>query len=400
MRLMVWLTALTTVFAQIACAQGAATNHAIIACKSLRNASDRLVCTDPDLAAVDSILTITLQDAKGAMSKIERGLLEREQRIWIRERNQKCGLTGMVDLQSARECLEDAINARIADLQDSSETNSIAAPTSAPSGQSLIITQVAQPPGSASPGASFSELPTFQELRFSAPADGIGGVINCSAPFSHLGTDPLENTPYSGKWIIKISIDDDASSYRMFENDTWTPFLNNLRNSVHTACASALKSGSLRNIANEPVSEIYDVFEVYSAQGFFMAYSIGQNSPWTLQTNLPKARKAVKSDLGIQTWINASQLTNNPYFFKGSVVGMVIQFDHMLSENEALFERPGAEIFVSGVSSSLFQSKELVVLAGRVTGNKGVISPRGSEALLPALDYIGAYKCGDTCGGF
>jgi uncharacterized protein YecT (DUF1311 family) len=169
MRLIVWLTALTTVFAQIACAQGAATNHAIIACKSLRNASDRLVCTDPDLAAVDSILTITLQDAKGAMSKMEKSLLEHEQRIWIRERNQKCGLTGMVELQSAKECVEDAINARISDLQDSSQTNSIAAPASASSGQSLIITQVAQPPGSASPGASLANYPlsrncTFQHL--------------------------------------------------------------------------------------------------------------------------------------------------------------------------------------------------------------------------------------------
>jgi hypothetical protein len=111
------------------------------------------------------------------------------------------------------------------------------------------------------------------------------------------------------------------------------------------------------------------------------------------------ARKKVKSDLGIQTWLEPSQLTRNPYFFKGSVVGMIIQFDHMISQDEAVFTRPGAQIFVSGVSSTLFQDKEMVVLAGRVIGNKGVISPSGSEALLPALDYVGAYKCDNVCDG-
>ena len=151
---------------------------------------------------------------------------------------------------------------------------------------------------------------------------------------------------------------------------------------------------------NEPISELYDVFEVYSPQGLFMAYSTGQNTPWTLQTNLPKARRAVKTDLGIETWVKPSQLTRNPYFFKDSLVGMVIQFDHMLSGNEAVFTRSGAQIFVSGVPPTLFQSKEQVVLAGRVTGNKGVISPSGSETLLPALDYVGAYKCGNTCADF
>jgi hypothetical protein len=148
------------------------------------------------------------------------------------------------------------------------------------------------------------------------------------------------------------------------------------------------------------VSELSDVFAVYSPRGLFLAYSIGQDTPWSLQTNLPKARKEVKTDLGIQTWVDPSQLTRNPYFFKGSLVGMMIQFDRMLSQNEAVFTRSGAEIFVSGVPPSLFQTKEMVVLAGRVVGNKGVISPLGSEALLPALDYVGAFKCGSACENF
>ena len=89
----------------------------------------------------------------------------------------------------------------------------------------------------------------------------------------------------------------------------------------------------------------------------------------------------------------------NPYFFKGSLVGMVINFDRMLSANEAVFTRDGSKIFVSGVPKTLFRGNELVVLAGRVMGNKGVISELGSEDLLPALAYVGAHTCDSACAG-
>ncbi len=380
-------------------------NPAAIACKSARTAAARLICADPDLATADSTLSTAFQDAKAASSPDVQKSLAKEQLSWMQERDQKCGLTGknyapIARLLSGKQCLEDAIRARIDDLQADSQTGSIAQ-TSASDTQNIIITPVIQPTALLAPGnLGSNELPTFQQLHFSAPSGGISGTIDCSSPSSQQGSDPLANTPYSGKWIVKIAINDDANSYRMFENDTWTPFLDSLRNTAHSACASALKSGRLRNSVNEPISELYDVFEVYSPQGLFMAYSTGQNTPWTLQTNLPKARRAVKTDLGIETWVKPSQLTRNPYFFKDSLVGMVIQFDHMLSGNEAVFTRSGAQIFVSGVPPTLFQSKEQVVLAGRVTGNKGVISPSGSETLLPALDYVGAYKCGNTCADF
>ncbi len=131
-----------------------------------------------------------------------------------------------------------------------------------------------------------------------------------------------------------------------------------------------------------------------------MAYGVGLATAWTLRTNQPKARKTVKADLGIQTWIDPSQLARNPYFFKGSVVGMIVQFDQMLSEDNAVFERSGAKIFVTGVSPMHFENRELVVLAGRVMGNKGLVSPMGSEVLLPEVSYLGAYKCNNACGGF
>jgi uncharacterized protein YecT (DUF1311 family) len=396
------------------------------ACKSARTASARLICADPDLAAVDSILTMAIQDAKKASSLDDQKLLVIEQLTWMRERNQKCGLIGKDhaptnELRSAKRCMENSIDARIADLQNASQTNQDASqanhatpetnqdvsqtnsiPTPAPSGQNLIITPLLQSSSLSTDGSRLHEQPTYQELRFSAPTEGIGGIIDCSVPSSAAlgGVKSELDAPLSGQWMIKIAIDDDANSYRMFENDTWALFLDNLRVAVRSSCAGALKSGRLRNSADEPITELSDVFEIYSPQGLFMARSIGQNTPWTLQTNLPKARKKVKFDLGIQTWIEPSQLTRNPYFYKDSVVGVVVRFDQMLSGNEAVFERSGAQIFVSKVPSNLFQDKELVVLAGRVTGNKGVVNSQRVEALMPALDYVGALKCGDACGKF
>jgi len=409
MRLMACLALLITLFAETAIAQqGVPRNRPLVACKSPRSAFSRLVCADPDLDAVQSILTLALQDAKSVVPTNDlKHSLAREQLSWVREQTQNCGLTGkdhapIGALRGSKECLENAIEARISDLQDEAPTDTIPSPPPipTPNGQTLIITPVSGPSVSVGPGGSGSdELPTFQELHFSAPTDGIGGSLNCSAPSSRQGGETLGSANTS-KSVVKITIDNDSSSYRMFENDTWGPFLDNLRTSARSACANALKSGRLRNTSNEPIKEINDVFEVGSPNELFMAYSIGQNSPWTLQRNLPKARKTVKSDLGIQSWISASQLTTNPYYFKGSVVGMVIQFDHMLSKSEALFELPSGEIFVSGVSPNQFHDKERIVLAGRVTGNKGVINPMGSEALLPSLDYIGAYKCGNVCDDF
>ncbi len=86
----------------------------------------------------------------------------------------------------------------------------------------------------------------------------------------------------------------------------------------------------------------------------------------------------------------------SPHFYKSKVVGLVVQLDRMLSKNEAVFVCNGDEVFVSGVPPMLFQDKEQTVLAGRATGNKGLIDPSGDESLVPALDYVTAVKCGNV----
>ena len=371
-------------------------------CKAGRSTAGRLICVDPDLKALESILGIAYRDAKTTAPPEAQQSLLQEQLAWIRERDKKCGLAGpdyklIPNPSPAKQCLADAIEARIDALQDNSQTSSILASTPAP--PTITMTPLVQSSGLNLAGGSGNELPSFQEFHFSDPTDGVDGTVNCSSPLSRLESEPLVALHVRGNSIVKITIADDASSYRLFENDSWGPFLDNLRNTAHSGCTTALKTGRLRNASNQRIDELNDVFEADSPQGFFLAYSTTLNSPWVVQTNLPKARKQLTADLGVETWVEPAQLMKNPYFFKGSLVGMVIQFDHMLSTNEAVFTRAGSEIYVYGVPASLFRGKELVVLAGRVMGNKGVISESGSEDLLPALTYAGAHACDSACAG-
>jgi uncharacterized protein YecT (DUF1311 family) len=370
-------------------------------CNAAHTAFSRLICADRDLAALNLILNATYRDAKAEAAPDEQPSLLQEQLAWVRDRDQKCGLMTkgfqpIRELLPAKPCLEEAMEARIRYLQYGPDTGSVSQVT-APPPPAISLTPLMQSPTSGAAGAPASnESPPFREMNFVSSADGINGTVKCS---SRAGGDDLLDTTMSGKAIVKIAIDDSANSYHMFENDAWEPFVDNLRTAVRSGCANALKTGRLRDGANEPVTELNDVFEVYSPQGLFMAYSSGANTPWVLKKNLPKARKQLKAALGIETWVDPEQLAKNPYFFKGSLVGMVIRFDHMLSSTEAVFSRAGSEVFVSGIPSTSFKSDELMVLAARVIGNKGVISPSGSESLLPSLNYVGAHQCDNSCEG-
>ncbi len=373
-------------------------------CKTARTASTRLICAEPDLTAIDAILSVAYRGAKAAAAPGAKWSLIQQQSNWIRDRDQKCGLTGrnfqpIRELLPAKQCLESAIEARISDLEYGPETGSISQAPPPPPPPTISVTPVLQSPILRADGVPASnEPPPFKELHFSSSADGIDGAIKCSSLLKQGGSDPV-SAAMQGKSFVKIAIDGSPTSYRMFENDAWEPFLDNLRSAAQLACTNALKTGRLRDDGNEIVAEVNDVFEVSSPQGLFTAYSIGPNTPWVLETNLPRARKQLKAALGIDTWVEPSQLAKNPYFFKNSSVGMVVRFDHMLSSNDAVFSRSGSEIFVSGVPSATFQSNELVVLAGRVMGNKGVIGPLGNESLLPSLNYIGARPCDNSCDG-
>ena len=96
------------------------------ACPSAKSASARLMCDDPQLAAMHSALAKAFLDAKKSASPQTQQVLAKKQRTWAQELNQKCGLTGrdsIDQLRAAKPCLEDAIKAQIAALQDGSQTS-------------------------------------------------------------------------------------------------------------------------------------------------------------------------------------------------------------------------------------------------------------------------------------
>ena len=373
-----------------------------IACKSAKLPSARLICTDADLTALVSVLAIAVADAKNAASSPEeQKSLATEQQAWSRDRDRKCGLIAGVNhekFQAEKKCMIDLIEARIADLQDKPDLDSTSSLPQA--GHVVVITPLAQARVVGETGAAAMLVPSNLDLHFSATADAVSGTIKCSVLASQAKLEALNSTPLEGSRVVTIAIDDEVHSYRLFEDNAWSPVLNSVRTAAFAACANASNPGQQTKAASESVSATPGAVVAYSSHGLFVAYSVGKDAPWILQTNLPQARKEVKADLGIESWITPSQLLRNPYFYKDVVVGMVVQFRGMVSGNEAIFDRSGAQVFVSAVPSNLFQNGELVVLAGRVLGNKGLVSPNGSEKLLPLLDYVATFKCaGLSCEG-
>ncbi len=372
------------------------------ACKSAKMPSARLICADADLTALVSVLALAITDAKeAASSPEEKKSLASEQQAWARDRDRKCDLIAMENLsrdkfQAAKKCMSDMIEARIADLQDRPDPDSTSSLPQA--GPAIVVTPLVQAPALGESGQRMHES-SVQDLHFSATAEAVSGTIRCSVLPSQQGLESLNSTPLAASRVVTIAVDDEVHSYRLFEDDAWRPVLNSTRAAAFAACANATKSSQL-NAGNEPASAIPEGVVAYSPRGLFVAYSLGKDTPWILKSNLPQARKKVKADLGIESWITPSQLIRNPYFYKDVVVGMVVQFRRMVSGNEAIFDRSGTKVFVSAVPADLFQNGELVVLAGRVLGNKGLVSPNGSEELLPALNYVATFKCGESsCEG-
>ncbi|MGC2121727.1 MAG: hypothetical protein WA652_02625 [Xanthobacteraceae bacterium] len=220
----------------------------------------------------------------------------------------------------------------------------------------------------------------------------MSGTADCGTQSPSAGGRPAD-AGGPAKPIVKITLADDANSYQLFENDTWRAVLEEVRNAVHAACSKASRAA---NNGSGATSALDDRYEVDSSQGLFVAQSEGVNGAWRVEANVPQTRQKLQTDLGIQKWIKPSELARNPYFFKDMVVGMIVRVDRKISDSQAVFARSSARIFVADVPHE-FADRDMVVLAGRVMGNKGVVDPSGSEELLPAVAYVGTANCANVC---
>jgi hypothetical protein len=124
-----------------------------------------------------------------------------------------------------------------------------------------------------------------------------------------------------------------------------------------------------------------------------------QFDPTRLQAVFAKA--TVKSNLGIQNWVTTTQLNATPDVYKNLVIGTLANFSRKISDGEAVFTSADTSIYVSHVPSIPFQENELVVLAGRVTGQSSLTAGNGNEVIAPTLDYKGVFRCtNNACSGF
>ena len=369
-------------------------------CAMPRTAAARLICADPNLSARDSKLAAAYRKKKSRTPLAEQKELLNEQLIWMRQRDEKCGLIGkdaapLAELRKAKECMQNEIEARLAQLESTPQLNSqnsvltsTVPQNSTKINQDIIITPLV--PATASMGTAETNS-SRKKFHFSATASGVSGSADCGATTPSHAINSV--TAIAPKSVIEITPIDDANSFPIFEGDTWRSLLDEVRQAVHAKCIDGLNK---TNNGSETASELGELYEVTSSRGLFFAHSTGLNGAWSVETNLPRTRKKLQTDLGIQRWIKPSQLARNPYFFKDVVVGMIVQFDRRVSDKEAVFLRSGARIFVSGVPQR-FVDQQMVVLAGRVVGNKGVVDPSGSEELIPAVDYLGTADCGNVC---
>ncbi len=96
------------------------------------------------------------------------------------------------------------------------------------------------------------------------------------------------------------------------------------------------------------------------------------------------------SQNGVNVYVSDSQLTANPFTYKGQVVGVRSRFTKMVSESDAVFTF-NSPIFVGSVPSTRFRGSEDVVLAIKVVGIKEGV-PYGT--------YVGVYQCTQGCSEF
>ncbi len=373
----------TTLFGGTSCAQTRAAakpkpKPAVGACRFGSDAFSRLACVDAKLAALRTNLEQAYQAAKQAAGPNGAPTLGKQQLGWIRERNQKCGIEGkdrvpLQQLRPATKCLEDEINARITALAAGARTQGAARPKQASDLSSSC-------PSDASPydrlicsNADLAEL----DLALRKALQGPKGAAT-----------PADErlTADQSHWVR-------ARDEKCGLTDKNSVAANELQNSK--PCLERELKDRLAVLAGE----------------FNSTASVGQRAPARVaeaipeakpdantsgQANLSKEMDKIKTALGVTEWVGVGRLARNPYYYKDVVVAVVAKFEQKLSETEAIFTYGGSEIVISGSPAELSNGEPLVV-AARVSWNKGVIKPSGDEVLLPAAVYVGSRNCATSC---
>ena len=91
-------------------------------CWKAKTASARLICSDDELAQLDSKLGAVFQQRKAQLSSAEQSNFVHNEVIWIKDRNKRCDLVGKDNmtievLVTSKPCLVQAIQSRVSELE-------------------------------------------------------------------------------------------------------------------------------------------------------------------------------------------------------------------------------------------------------------------------------------------
>lgn len=400
----------TTLFGGTTCAQQtppaasqpASTAATTNTCRFGVSAAARLMCADPQLAAMDLTLVKTYRVATQRAAPDQKKVLLAEQAEWIRQRNEKCGLAGkdsapLDQIRPAAQCLKNEIRDRIEALQGGMENHEANNPNACQSAKDAAERLICADPDLADADLALSNA--YQDAEKAASVNSRKKLVQEQLAWVHARD---ERCGLAGKDKDAAPINELRNAKSCMEGEIKTRFSALL-------AASGGKSVSPPAAPNSQGVVVSPAVETAASAGGAGSGSIGsyavhlpapaQGPPNAVETELSRARKEFAADLGIQQWIDPKQLARNPYFYKGTVVGMVLGFERSISKNEAIFVHDGNRVFVAGVPSTIIQGAGELVLAARVQGNKGVIDSSGNEGILPALDYVGGAHCNSLCAG-
>lgn len=97
---------------------------------------------------------------------------------------------------------------------------------------------------------------------------------------------------------------------------------------------------------------------------------------------------------GVRHSLTLEQLAANPFVFQGQVVAVSAVFEQMISPTEAFFSASGTPLVVSSLPSGRFtQARSIVMLAGKVLGNREIKLPLLGATLAPHIAYVGSAFC-------
>jgi uncharacterized protein YecT (DUF1311 family) len=426
-------------------------------CATAKTASARLICSDPDLIKADADIGTAyrsaLADAKDAGDKKS---LASMQLTWIKDRNRRCGVDGKKDspveqLITAKPCFLEAYkNQKLMLLTaftgasggsahglENDSRASAAPPATLPPNElcltmntncvnkcrgdaacqnscTINFNQCINPPTASQTSGPWSEgLKTSNiEVRCNSfMGDGYamptGVALNTQ---NLLKAGVVLNKSMDGRMFIDIA--------------TENAMMSRLEKTARDFCEKEIAAGR----AKRPISKEFVLTliqdgvngrtNVWTPDGRTWIYEdnnllavardlLVQDDRRLKEQEFARQRQAqinqiaqqkqalrtkVASDLGFQQFVYVRDVVANPFRFKGSVVAMQINFERMMSETEAVFEFGDGRLLISGVPSTLFKGNEQAILAVRISGTRTVKTGVG-EAILPAGEYVGAYKC-------